>query len=284
MSEVNGYPLALEKQYIRLTEKFFEELRKEAVTAILENSNFGTVDEHVNQVAYTDSIAGVKRVLQSIQAKFETSPLLKKLQAAAVNVFQSVTNWTNRYNKGLMKKAGFEQFELPKLKPDQFKGVVEKNVELITSQGKEYLGIIEGRVKEFVTKAKGPRELAALIEKETKATKNQARMIASDQLRKAHSDIAKTSQQNAGFQEYIWRTQKDGRVRDDHKGLEGLKFSWGDPPITNSKTGDRNHPGFDYSCRCFAEPAFPDTPQDSPAERLKAAIAMTKKQIAMGKK
>jgi SPP1 gp7 family putative phage head morphogenesis protein len=282
----NGYPLELEKQYVRLVERYMAAIRAEAVKAILENTNFGEVDEHVKQVAVKDSIADVLRILQKIQINFENSPLLKKLQKATVNVFESVTNWTNRYNKDLIKKAGYdpEVFKLPNIKPEALKGVTEKNVALITSQGKEYLGVIEKNVKEFVTQAKGPRQLAALIEAETKATANQARMIASDQLRKAHSDIAKASQQTAGFQKYKWRTQKDGRVRDDHKDLEGLVFSWDDPPITNSRTGDENNPGEDFGCRCFAEPVFDDDESDSPAERLKAAISMTKKQIAMGKK
>jgi SPP1 gp7 family putative phage head morphogenesis protein len=278
----NGYPLDLEKQYVRLTERFLASLRAEAVRAILENTNFGEVDEHVNQTAVNDGIADIRRILQKIQLNFETSPLLKKLQSAAANVFQSVTNWANRYNKTITEKAGIKIFQLPNIKPEALKGVAEKNVGLIKTQGKEYLGIIEKHVKEFVTKAKGPRELAALIEEKTKATKNQARMIASDQLRKAHSDIAKQSQQNAGFQKYKWRTQKDGRVRDDHKDLEGLVFSWDEPPITNSKTDARNNPGEDFGCRCYAEPVFEDAESDSPVKRMKAALEMTKKQIAMG--
>ena len=42
-------------------------------------------------------------------------------------------------------------------------------------------------------------------------------------------------------------------VREMHKALAGKVFSWDDPPITNEK-GDRNNPGQDYGCRCYARP------------------------------
>lgn len=49
---------------------------------------------------------------------------------------------------------------------------------------------------------------------------------------------------------YIWRTQRDGRVRPSHRENEGKIFAWDDPPPTG-------HPGEDYGCRCWAEPYVP---------------------------
>jgi peptidoglycan hydrolase-like protein with peptidoglycan-binding domain len=47
---------------------------------------------------------------------------------------------------------------------------------------------------------------------------------------------------------YIWRTCKDEKVREDHTVREGQAFDW-----SSSPEGD--HPGEDYGCRCWAEPA-----------------------------
>ena len=44
---------------------------------------------------------------------------------------------------------------------------------------------------------------------------------------------------------YVWRTQRDERVRTSHRMNEGRIFLWSDPP----DTGD---PGEDYNCRCEA--------------------------------
>lgn len=46
---------------------------------------------------------------------------------------------------------------------------------------------------------------------------------------------------------YVWRTQRDSRVRPTHRRNEGRIFSWTDPPATG-------HPGEGYNCRCEAIP------------------------------
>ncbi len=49
---------------------------------------------------------------------------------------------------------------------------------------------------------------------------------------------------------YVWRTQRDNRVRRSHRENEGRIFSWSDPLATG-------HPGEDYNCRCEAIPYLP---------------------------
>lgn len=49
----------------------------------------------------------------------------------------------------------------------------------------------------------------------------------------------------------MFQSLSTSRVRDTHVALNGETFSWSDPPVT-SETGERNHPGEDYSCRCVA--------------------------------
>ena len=46
---------------------------------------------------------------------------------------------------------------------------------------------------------------------------------------------------------YIWRTQRDDKVRFDHAVLAGKVFH-----LDNIPSG--GHPGTDYNCRCWAEP------------------------------
>ena len=58
---------------------------------------------------------------------------------------------------------------------------------------------------------------------------------------------------------YFWETQGDSRVRVDHAHLQGLFFRWEAPPVTNTATGDRNHPGEDFNCRCFPHMLRKDT-------------------------
>lgn len=56
---------------------------------------------------------------------------------------------------------------------------------------------------------------------------------------------------------YIWRTEKDDRVRGKHAEREGKIFNWHIPP-------EGGHPGEDYNCRCWAEPYRPEKNEDKP--------------------
>lgn len=54
---------------------------------------------------------------------------------------------------------------------------------------------------------------------------------------------------------YIWKTQKDKRVRNTHEQLQGKCFLFTDPPTTIDKYGNKHtgNPGSDFGCRCWAE-------------------------------
>jgi hypothetical protein len=100
-------------------------------------------------------------------------------------------------------------------------------------------------------------------------TERHAKLIARDQTAKLNSQIAQAHQEAAGVSEYIWRTVGDGAVRGnpgglyppgkgkgDHYHLNGTRQRWALAPVTNPSTGERNHPGRDIQCRCFAEPVI----------------------------
>jgi SPP1 gp7 family putative phage head morphogenesis protein len=99
-----------------------------------------------------------------------------------------------------------------------------------------------------------------------------AELSARDQTLQLNADMAQQSQAAAGVTHYVWSTSQDSSVREDVKGrgdpdhahLDGLTFSWDEPPVTCERTGDRNHPGQDFQCRCVAVPVLEeyDTPQD----------------------
>lgn len=57
------------------------------------------------------------------------------------------------------------------------------------------------------------------------------------------------SQQEAGIENYVWRSMDDEKVRDSHAANDDRVFGWDDPPNTG-------HPGADYGCRCWAEPTY----------------------------
>jgi len=65
---------------------------------------------------------------------------------------------------------------------------------------------------------------------------------------------------------YIWRVPQAyaSRTRKDHLRLDGQVCSWENPPVVNTRTGERGHPGMDAHCRCYAEPVDPNAQGKEP--------------------
>lgn len=62
--------------------------------------------------------------------------------------------------------------------------------------------------------------------------------------------INQLRQENLGIVQYIWRSQDDAKVRDNHAAYDDRAFRWDDPPTSG-------HPGEAHNCRCYAEPVLP---------------------------
>lgn len=57
-----------------------------------------------------------------------------------------------------------------------------------------------------------------------------------------------------GITDYIWSAAMDERTRDDHRELNGKRFSFANPPVADKRTGARANPSEYFGCRCTARP------------------------------
>mgnify|MGYP001616689193 CR=1 FL=1 len=146
---------------------------------------------------------------------------------------------------------------------------IRKNVNLIRSVGFDQLRSMEAKVAKATAGQVRVETLQDEILRTFDVSEARAALIARDQTLKANANLTQLRQQQAGVSEYIWTTSGDERVRGrpggkwedsdaDHWVLEGTRQSWTNPPVTNPKTGARNHPGEDYQCRCTATPVVDD--------------------------
>ena len=80
---------------------------------------------------------------------------------------------------------------------------------------------------------------------------SKAKFLAKQETSLLTSKYREQRYKSAGVNKYKWEI-RGFRTRDDHRKLQGQIFTWDTPPITNTKTGARNHPGEDYNCYCTA--------------------------------
>ena len=160
---------------------------------------------------------------------------------------------------------------------DEVETFVHENSSLIKSIPVEHLSDIEQMVFREGKRGASPADIKKKIQEQFKLSDTAAARIARDQVSKFNGRLSELRQQAAGLTHYTWRTSEDGRVRtfansggySDHAKLNGKVFSWKKPPVTIQKgkrAGERNHPGQDINCRCYAEPFFGKPGKDSKKE------------------
>jgi SPP1 gp7 family putative phage head morphogenesis protein len=125
----------------------------------------------------------------------------------------------------------------------------ERNVGLIRTVGEDHVENLKRFFQQSDIRDLSARDVAARIQALTDVDANRARFWAVDQSLKLHANITQTRAQSVGLNRYVWTTSHDERVRDSHRDLDGLAFSFDDPPVT-SEDGSQNNPGEDYNCRC----------------------------------
>jgi SPP1 gp7 family putative phage head morphogenesis protein len=133
-------------------------------------------------------------------------------------------------------------------------GWVRENVQLIKSVSFERLGDMRQTVEAHVLSGDRVETLRERLMQDFELTKSRASLIARDQTLKLTNQLNQQRATSVGVQTYTWITSRDERVRGAHKALDGTIQRYDSPPVTNPRTGERNHPGQDYQCRCVAVP------------------------------
>lgn len=142
---------------------------------------------------------------------------------------------------------------------------VKANVNLIKSVSFERLNEMQSIIEESVNAQIHPSALRGRLQEQFGLTKSRADLIARDQTLKLNSQLAQERAKSVGVSTYTWVCSRDERVRgnpsgkyanshSDHWVLHGTVQKYAEPPVTNRRTGERNHPGQDYQCRCVAVP------------------------------
>lgn len=98
--------------------------------------------------------------------------------------------------------------------------------------------------------------LVDMIEARFGVTRRKGAFLADQETSLLTSKFREERYRSAGVRDYIWATSHDERVREDHRHLDGKRFSFDSPPITNRSTGARNNPGEDFRCRCVPIPVI----------------------------
>lgn len=112
------------------------------------------------------------------------------------------------------------------------------------------------KVQPYVLGGGRAENLVKTLQDSYGSTKAKARFLAHQETSLLMSKFRETRYADIGVRTYKWSGAMDARERPDHRALQGKIFNFGQPPITNKRTGARNNPGEDFGCRCVAIAVF----------------------------
>lgn len=137
---------------------------------------------------------------------------------------------------------------------DEFRKLMAEQVELIRSIPLDAGKRVHDLVISGIENSTRPEQIAKEIMRSGEVSAGRARLIARTETSGAASAFQRARAEAIGSTQYVWKTSHDGDVRADHKKLDGQVFRWDDPPVADSRSGARAHPGCIYNCRCWAKP------------------------------
>lgn len=135
--------------------------------------------------------------------------------------------------------------------------LMNEQVTLITSLPLEASEKVHRMVSKGLAEGQRPEKIYDEVNRLGEITRNRARLIARTETSRAQANLTQARAEAIGSPGYIWRTMGDSAVRSDHDELDGKFFTWDNPPIADSRTGARAHPGTIYNCRCVADVQLP---------------------------
>jgi SPP1 gp7 family putative phage head morphogenesis protein len=97
-------------------------------------------------------------------------------------------------------------------------------------------------------------EIAKEIMRSGEVSASSAARLARTQVGTSSTALVEARAVAVGSPGYIWRTSRDGSVRESHRRMEGKFVPWAQRPELE---GRRVHAGEDYNCRCHPEPVLP---------------------------
>ena len=187
----------------------------------------------------------IDRIFGAIQGDLD---VIRQAEAVASSTAQAVSA-RNAANVRSQIKAVVDRdlFFSDDRARDTIQAFVQENVDLIKTIPEGHLARVRNATLRGLNSGQTVDQIGAEIARITRATENQARLIAEDQVQKLDGALTRVRQVDLGITHYIWRTRGDDRVRPIHRRRNGRRFSWNDPPFDG-------HPGQPIRCRCVALP------------------------------
>lgn len=289
------YPLSLELQYARLWREEVSRFAKQVNSTILKGvqaySKETRADSYFFEPVVRLDVSDLRVLLGQLKNQYGDFAPRKEFESQIKRNVEHIDAWSRDKTNEFVKKqynsmnsppmAGViggdrSAFRVPGIPIsqkesgeiwDRVNQMIKEQSSLASNAFREHFDRVQKIVTDGLSKGLKYQNIASQIQNATGISERRAEFWAKDQTGKFFSQQNKLRQANAGFPGFIWRTQKDSKVRDSHSHVADKFYKWGELPFVNRKGAlpARLAPGDDYRCRCWAEPSWgPDNKKQAP--------------------
>jgi len=250
------YPAAVAERYQHALERLISPMLKEYEREL--NTLWTELSPEIAQDASLTSQARMR--LAKLKAKFD-----KLFRLSAPTIVDRVLNGVDKHSalslkESLMKLTGGVTLTtsiMPAALKESMKASTIENVALIKSIQAKYHERIESAVMRSIQRGgEGRKTIIDEIRSIGKVSERRAKLISSDQTRKATAASNKFRSEALGIKKFKWvhsRGGVDQRIK--HLNADGNIYSYDDPPKIGDK-GEAVLPGEAINCRCVAVPVI----------------------------
>ena len=218
-----------------------------ATVKMLENSGLFIGDSAIGDAPWwltriAQKFTGIGEKVSKVSQGIAEKVTNKQAKATDEQLANQIKKMSGVDIRGVMKTGALT---------DAVNTAITANVQLIQSIPTQYQQRLEAIVLTGLQDGKGYKWIDDEIKALGQSTDARARLIARDQVGKLNGRFNELRQQSLGITHYFWSTSHDERVRARHRGWDGDRIAWDNPPPDG-------HPGQAIQCRCTPIPDLDD--------------------------
>lgn len=204
-------------------------------------------------VAQLDAINGMNNDLINVLDGINLEEIISK-----TTLEKTYDDVVKEMNDDILKTISIETVftaEAAKFLAEEWAENLDLNIKKFTQ---ENISQLRTKIKINATSGQRAENLIKIIEKDFNVSRSKAKFLAKQETSLLMSKMRQQRYKEAGTDKYQWSTTGLSNVRDDHRKLDRTIQTWTNPPVVNTKTGVRAHPGEDFGCNCVAIPIVED--------------------------
>jgi len=223
------------------------QIKKRFDNVVMEQAALDRVQE---EIVDESALTTLRKAFADFKAKINKSIDEERINRIAKKITKRAAKKNRRWWVKKLETFGIDitskaTFEGEK---DYLSSRISTNTTLITKMKNEYIEQLNTVLFNSYEQGTPLRQLTKDVQNQFRISKNKAKLIARNETKNTNTQMNKKQAQELGFDQAVWLTSKDERVRAEHRKHSNKTYTIG-VGLDDGK-GGKEEPGDKINCRC----------------------------------